>query len=80
MAYRSDEIPLDIGFSLTGLLPMQGLYSNFDTVKISFLKPNCRFSTTMHIFYVKPHGLNDVSIGGSNVIKPPHEKSILVKS
>ena len=30
MIYHSDEIPLDIGFSLTGLLPMHCVYWNFD--------------------------------------------------
>ena len=34
MVYHSDEIPLDIGFSLTGLLPMHCVYWNFDTIKI----------------------------------------------
>ena len=34
MAYHSDEILLDIGYSLTGLLPMHCVYWNFDTIKI----------------------------------------------
>ena len=34
MVYHSDEIPLDIGLSLTGLLPMHCVYCNFDTIKI----------------------------------------------
>ena len=34
MVYHSDEIPLDIGLSLTGLLPMHCIYRNFDTIKI----------------------------------------------
>ena len=34
MVYNSDEIPLDIGFSLTGLLHMHRVYRNFDTIKI----------------------------------------------
>ena len=34
MVYSSDEKPLDIGFSLTGLLPMHCVYLNFDTIKI----------------------------------------------
>ena len=34
MVYHSDEIPLYIGFSLTGLLPMHCVYWNFDTIKI----------------------------------------------
>ena len=34
MVYHSDEIPPDIGFSLTGLLPTHFAYWNFDTIKI----------------------------------------------
>ena len=34
MVTRSDELPLDIGFSLTGQLPMHRMYWNFDTIKI----------------------------------------------
>ena len=34
MAYHSDETPQDIGFSLTGLLLMHVVYSNFDTITI----------------------------------------------
>ena len=34
MVYHSDEIPLDIGKSLTDLLPMHCMYWNFDTIKI----------------------------------------------
>ena len=34
MEYHSDEILLDIGFSLTGLLLMHCVYWNFDTIKI----------------------------------------------
>ena len=34
MAYHSYEILLDIGYSLTGLLPMYCVYWNFDTIKI----------------------------------------------
>ena len=37
MAYHSDEIPIDIVLSLTGLLPMHCAYSNSDT------KKNCPF-------------------------------------
>ena len=35
MLYQSDEIPLDIGFSLAGLLPMHCVYWNFDAIKIA---------------------------------------------
>ena len=34
MVYHSDEISLDIGFSLIVLLPMHCVYRNFDTIKI----------------------------------------------
>ena len=34
MVYHSDEILLDIGSSLTGLLPMHCVYWNFDIIKI----------------------------------------------
>ena len=34
MTYHSDELPLDIGYSLTGLLSMHCVYWNFDTIKI----------------------------------------------
>ena len=36
MAYHSDEIPLDIGFSLTGLLPIHCAYSILVTKKKIF--------------------------------------------
>ena len=72
MVYHSDEIPLDIGFSLTGLLPMHCVYWNFDTIKIvlswyqiTFLifKNRAYFSATSIV-------LNDVNVRGGNVIKP----------
>ena len=34
MVYLSIEIPLDIGFGLTGLLPMYCVYLKFNTIKI----------------------------------------------
>ena len=34
MTYHSDELPLDIGYSLPGLLSMHWVYWNFDTIKI----------------------------------------------
>ena len=72
MVYNSDEILLDIGFSLTGLLPMHCVYRNFDTIKIvlswykaSFpiIKNRVHFSTTSI-------DLNDVNVREGNVIKP----------
>ena len=51
MVYHSNEIPLDIGFSLTGLLPMHCVYRNFDVIEISFpgTKPHFQFSRTVRI-------------------------------
>ena len=52
MVYHSDEIPLDIGFSLTGLLPMHcGIQS-----KLSFpgTKPHFQFSRTVLILVLRP--------------------------
>ena len=34
MVHHTDEIPLDIGFGLTGLLSIYCVYFNFDTIKI----------------------------------------------
>ena len=44
MVYHSDEILQDIGFSLTGLLPMHCLYWNFDTMKIGHYLVQSHFS------------------------------------
>ena len=46
MVYHLDEIPLDIGFSLAGLLPMHCVYLNFDTIKIVL----SRYKATFPIF------------------------------
>ena len=43
MVYHSDDLPLDIGNSLTGLLPMHCVYWNFDTIK------NCPFLVQSNI-------------------------------
>ena len=72
MVYHSDEIPLDIGFSLTGLLPMHCVYWNCDTIKFVLfwykaifliLKNRAEFSVTSI-------ALNFVNVKGGNVIKP----------
>ena len=71
MVYHSDEILLDIGFSLTGLLPMQCVYRNFDTIKIvlSWYKATFPiFKNRVH-FSVTSIALNDVNVRGGNVIK-----------
>ena len=72
MVYHSDEILLDIDFSLTGLLPMHCVYWNFDTIKIVL----SWYKTTFPIFKNRAHfsitsiDLNDVNARGGNVIKP----------
>ena len=71
MVYHSDEIPLDIGFSLAGLLPMQYVYWNFDTIKIvlSWYKATFPMFKNHAYFSVTSIALNDVSVGGGNVLK-----------
>ena len=56
MAYHSDEIPLDIGFSLTGLLPMHCVIETLIQSKLSFpgTKPLFRFSRTVRILVLRP--------------------------
>ena len=82
MVYHSDEIPLFIGFSLTGLLPMHCVYWNFDTIKIvfSWYKATYPISKNSAYYSVTSIALNDVNVRGCNVIKPLHEKSVPVKS
>ena len=72
MVYQSDEIPLDIGFSLTGLLPMHCVYLNFDTIKIvlSWYKATFPIFKKRAYFSVTSIALNDVNIRGGKVIKP----------
>ena len=72
MVYHSDEIPLDIGFSLTGLLPMYCVYWNFDIIKIvlSWYKPTFPIFKNRVYFSVTSIALNDVNVRGGNVIKP----------
>ena len=71
MLYLSDDIPLDIGFSLTGLLPKHCVYSNFDTIKII---PS-RYKDIFPIFKNHAHfgvtsiALNDVNVRVGDVIK-----------
>ena len=72
MVYHSDEILLDIGLSLTGLLPMHCVHWIFDTIKIVL----SWYKTTFQIFKNRAHfcitsiALNDVNVRGGNVIKP----------
>ena len=72
MLYHSDEIPLDIGFTLTGLLPMNFMYWNFDTIKIvlSWYKATFLISKNRAYFSVTPIALNDINLRGGDVIKP----------
>ena len=75
MVYHSDEIPLDIGFSLTWsaaytLCVLKLRYK----AKLSFpcTKPQFRFSRTMPYFSVTSIALNDVNVHlrGISLIKP----------
>ena len=72
MVYHSDEIPLDIGFSLAGLLPMYCVYWYFDTIKIvlSWYKATFPIFNNFAYFSVTSFALNDVNIRGGNIIKP----------
>ena len=72
MVYHSDEIPLDIGFSLTGLLPMHYVYRNFDVIKIVLSWYKATFPIFKNCAYlsVASIALNNVNVRGGNVIKP----------
>ena len=72
MVYHSDELPLDIGLSLTGLLPLYCVFCNFDTIKIvlSWYKATFPISKNRAYFRVTSIALNDVNVRGGNVIKP----------
>ena len=72
MVNHSDEIPLDIGFSLAGLLPMHCVYWNFDTIKIvlSWYKAIFPIFKNRAYFSVTSIALNDVNVRGGNVLKP----------
>ena len=72
MVYHSDEILLDIGFSLTGMLPMHCVYWNFDTIKIvfSWYKATFPIFKNRAYFKVTSIALNDVNVKGGNAIKP----------
>ena len=72
MVYQSDEIPLDIGFSLAGLLPMHCIYWNFDTIKIILSSYKATFPIFKNRAYLSVTfiALNDVNVRGGNVLKP----------
>ena len=71
MVYHSDEIPLDIGFSYSSLLPMHCVYWNFDTIKIVFSWYKSTFPIFKNgaYFSVTSMALNDVSVSEGNAIK-----------
>ena len=72
MVYHSDEIPLDIGFSFTGLLPMHCVYYNFDRIKIvlSWYKDTLPiFRKNRAYFSVTSIALTDVNVIGDDAIK-----------
>ena len=72
MVYHSDEIPLDIGFSFTGLLSMHCVYLNLDTIKIVLSWYEFTFPIFKNgaYFSVTSIALNDVNVSGGNAIKP----------
>ena len=72
MVYHLVEIPLDIGFRLTGLLPMHCVYWNFDTIKIvlSWYKAAFSIFKNRAYFSATSIALNDVDVRGGNVMKP----------
>ena len=71
MVYHSDEIPKEIGFSLTGLWPMHCVYWNFDIIKIALSWYKATFPILKYraYFSVTSIALNDVNVRGGNVIK-----------
>ena len=66
MIYHSDEIPPDIDFSLTGLLPIHCAYWNFETIKIVLSWYKARFPIFKKRAYlsVTSIALNDVNVRG----------------
>ena len=64
MIYHSDEILLDIGFSLTGLLPMQCVYNK---IVVSLYKATLPIFKHRAYFIVTSIALNDVNVRGGNV-------------
>ena len=72
MVYHSDKKPLDIGFSLTDLLPMHCAYCNFDTIKIvlSCYKATFLISKNRAYFSVMSIAVNGLNVRGGNLIKP----------
>ena len=71
MVYHSDEIPIYVGYSLTGLLPMHCVYWNFDTIKVDLSWYKAKFPIFKNRAYlsVTSIALNDVNVRGGNVMK-----------
>ena len=71
MVYHLDEIPLDIGFSLAGLLPMHCVYWNFDAIKIALSRYKATFPIFKNraYFSVTSIALNNVNVRRGNAIK-----------
>ena len=63
MVYHSDKIPLDTGYSLTGLPPMHKIVLPWDKATFPIFKNHAYFSVTSI-------ALNDINARGGNVIKP----------
>ena len=82
MVYHSDEISLDIDFSLTSLVPMHCVYWNFDTIKIvlSWYKALFPIFKNCAYFSVTSIALIDVNVSGGNAIKPFAREIGTVKS
>ena len=72
MVYHSDEVLLDIGFSLTGLASMHYVFWNFGTIKmvLSWYKATFPIFKNHAYFSVTSIALNDVNVRGGNVTKP----------
>ena len=72
MVYLLDEIPLDIGFRLTCLLPMHCVNWNFNTIKIvlSWYKAKMTIFKNRAYFSATSIAINHVNVSGGNVIKP----------
>ena len=72
MVYHSDEIPIDIGYRITGLLPKHCMYLNCDTIKIVlyWYKATILIFKNPAYFSITSIALNDVNVRGGNAIKP----------
>ena len=82
MVYHSDEIPLDIGFSLASLLPMHCVYWNFYAIKsvLSWYKATFPIFKNRAYFSVTSIALNDVNVRGGHILKPFARDIVPVKS